>query len=55
MVLARIAAVSVRLNPEDKAELERVASEDGRTVSQFVERLILAAIRPAPAKATRKK
>ena len=40
--MARDAAISVRVQADVKAALEEVAREDGRTVSQFVERLIIA-------------
>jgi uncharacterized protein (DUF1778 family) len=48
--MARTAAVSVRLKPEDKAALEKRAEADGRTVSQYVEQLILADAKAAKSK-----
>lgn len=40
--MVKDAAISVRVNPELKAKIEAVAKADGRTLSQYVERLIVA-------------
>lgn len=51
--MARTAALSIRVEPDIKAAVEKAAEDDGRTVAQWVERLILKALReqnylPAP-------
>ena len=43
--MARDAAISVRVEPDVKEALEAAAKEDGRTLSQFVERLMVAHLR----------
>ena len=43
--MARDAAISVRVEPDVKEALEAAAKEDGRTLSQFVERLVVAHLR----------
>lgn len=40
--MAKTANLALRLSPETKAALERAAAEDGRSVSNYVERLIIA-------------
>ena len=40
--MKREAAISVRLTAPIKQAIERLAAEDDRTVSQYVERLLLA-------------
>lgn len=43
--MARVAAISVRVEPAVKAAVERAAREDDRTVAQYVERLLIAHLR----------
>ncbi|KAA0675718.1 ribbon-helix-helix protein, CopG family [Roseomonas genomospecies 6] len=43
--MARTAAISVRVEEELKAALEKAAKDDGRTVAQYVERLLIAHLR----------
>lgn len=43
--MARDAAVSLRVEQAVKEALERAAKAEGRTVAQYVERLILADLR----------
>lgn len=43
--MARDAAVSLRVEQAVKDALERAAKTDGRTIAQYVERLILADLR----------
>lgn len=40
-MMVKDAAISVRVSPDVKLEIERVAKADGRTLSQYVERLIV--------------
>lgn len=40
--MARAAAISVRVEDIVKEAVERLATADGRTVSQYVERLLVA-------------
>lgn len=40
--MVRSAAIGIRVEPEIKAALEKVAKEDGRTVASYLERLIIA-------------
>ncbi|KAA1052950.1 ribbon-helix-helix protein, CopG family [Azospirillum argentinense] len=40
--MARTAAISVRVEDEVKAAVEKAAKDDGRTVAQYVERLLIA-------------
>lgn len=37
--------LQIRISPELKAELQRMAEADGRTVSNYVEQLIKAALK----------
>jgi hypothetical protein len=39
--MARTAAISLRVDPELKAALEKLAKADGRSLAQFVERILL--------------
>jgi Ribbon-helix-helix protein, copG family len=39
--MAKNAAISVRVDPALKAQVEEAARADGRTVSQYVERLLV--------------
>lgn len=43
--MARTAAISVRVEEDLKAAVEKAAQEDGRTVAQYVERLLIAHLR----------
>jgi hypothetical protein len=43
--MARVAAISVRVEPAVKAAVEQAAKSDGRTVAQYVERLLVAHLR----------
>ena len=43
--MARTAAISVRVEDELKAAVEKAAKEDGRTVAQYVERVLIAHLR----------
>lgn len=43
--MARTAAVSVRVEPAVKAALEQAAKSDGRTMAQYLERLLIAHLR----------
>lgn len=36
--------LQIRITPELKAQLQRLASEDGRTISNYIEQLIKKAI-----------
>jgi predicted HicB family RNase H-like nuclease len=37
----RTASIGIRVEPTLKAEVEKLAKEDGRTVAQWIERLIV--------------
>lgn len=50
---ARSAYVRVRVTPEHAAALERIAAEDGATVSEVVRRLVAEEIRRRPDDAAR--
>lgn len=39
--MARTAAISVRVEEDLKAAVEKAAKEDGRTVAQYVERVLV--------------
>lgn len=43
--MARAAAISVRVEPSVKKAAEQAASDDGRTLSQLMERLLVAYLR----------
>lgn len=43
--MARTAAISIKVEPDVKAAVERAAAEDDRTMAQWVERLIIRALR----------
>jgi hypothetical protein len=43
--MARTAAVSLRVEPEVKAAVEKAARDDDRTVAQWVERLMIRELR----------
>ena len=43
-VTTKTERLQIRITPELKAELQRLAEADGRTVSNFVEQLIKAAV-----------
>jgi predicted DNA-binding protein len=38
----RTASLSIRIWPRLKAEIDRIAKDDGRTTAQYVERLLIA-------------
>lgn len=42
--MPRDSAITVHVEPATKAALEKLAHQDGRTVSRFVERLLLSYI-----------
>jgi hypothetical protein len=44
-IMAKVAAISVRVEPDVKAAVEKAAKVDGRTVAQYVERLLVAHLR----------
>jgi len=39
--MARTASIGIRVEPELKAAVEKAATADGRTVAQWIERLIV--------------
>jgi hypothetical protein len=39
--MSRTAAISVRVEPDLKAALEKLASDDARTLAQYVERVLV--------------
>ncbi|WP_146208671.1 hypothetical protein [Azospirillum sp. TSO22-1] len=43
--MARTAAISVRVEEDLKAAVEKAAKEDARTVAQYVERLLISHLR----------
>lgn len=43
--MARTAAISIKVEPEVKAAVEKAAADDDRTMAQWVERLIIRALR----------
>ena len=43
--MARSTVVKVLMEPETKAALEKAAAADGRTVSNYVDRLVLSDLR----------
>lgn len=43
--MVRSAAISLRVEPEVKEALEAAARADGRTMAQFVERMLVAQLR----------
>jgi hypothetical protein len=43
--MARTAAISIKVEPDVKAAVEKAAADDGRTMAQWVERLIIRALR----------
>ena len=51
--MARTASIGIRVEPELKAHAEAAAKEDGRTLAQWIERLIVSAV-GKPAVATSK-
>jgi len=45
--MARTAPITAHVEPDLKAALERLAKDDGRTLSQYVERLLIAHLEAA--------
>lgn len=43
--MARTASIGIRVEPEIKAAVEKAAGDDDRTVAQWIERLIIRALR----------
>ncbi|RYF21989.1 MAG: toxin-antitoxin system HicB family antitoxin [Oxalobacteraceae bacterium] len=47
--MARTASIGIRVEPELKARAEAAAKADGRTLAQWIERLIVSAVgKPTP-------
>ncbi|MEA2835257.1 MAG: hypothetical protein QOG66_3459 [Methylobacteriaceae bacterium] len=43
--MTRTAAISVRVEPDLKTSLEKLATEDDRTLAQYVERVLVAHVK----------
>lgn len=39
--MARTAAISLRVEPDVKTALEKLAANDGRSLAQFIERILI--------------
>jgi predicted HicB family RNase H-like nuclease len=53
--MPRTASIGIRVEPTLKEAVERAAKTDGRTVAQWIERLLIREVQTAPAKPARKK
>lgn len=48
--MARTASIGIRVEPELKEAIEDAAKADGRTVAQYIERLLIAHLKWKPKK-----
>jgi hypothetical protein len=52
--MPRTASIGIRVEPALKAQVEQLAKADGRTVAQWIERLLIREVSAAQATATPK-